>query len=56
MNKKQMIKEQKKLKQQRKEVEILFKDDKEVFGVFKIALGVILFIGLVYVGINILNG
>ena len=56
MNKKQMIKEQKKLKQQRKEVEILFKDDKEVFGVFKIALGVLLFIGLVYVGINILNG
>lgn len=56
MNKKQMLKEQKKLKQQQKEVQTLFKDDKEVFGVFKIALGVLLFIGLAYVGINILNG
>ena len=56
MNKKQMIKEQKRLKQQQKEVETLFKDDKEVFNVFKIALGVLLFIGIVYVGINVLNG
>ena len=56
MNKKQMLKEQKKLKQQQKEVATLFKDDKEVYGVFKIALGVILFIGLAYVGINIFNG
>ena len=56
MNKKQMLKEQKRLKEQRKEVETLFKDDKEVFNVFKIALGVLLFIGLVYVGINVLNG
>ena len=31
MNKKQMIKEQKRLKQERKEVETLFKDDKEVY-------------------------
>ena len=56
MNKKQMIKEQKKLKQQKKEAAVLFKDDKEVYNVFKIAIGVILFIGLVYVGINIFNG
>lgn len=56
MNKKQMIKEQKRLKQERKEVETLFKDDKEVYKVFKIALGVILFIGLAYVLINIFNG
>ena len=56
MNKKQMIKEQKKLKQQQKEVATLFKDDKEVYNVFKIALGVILFIALAYVGINIFNG
>ena len=56
MNKKQMIKEQKRLKQQQKEAAILFKDDKEVFNVFKIALGVLLFIGIAYVGINILNG
>ena len=56
MNKKQMIKEQKRLKAQRKEVETLFKDDKEVYKVFKIALGVILFIGLAYVIINFANG
>ena len=56
MNKKQMIKEQKRLKQERKEVATLFKDDKEVYNVFKIALGVILFIGIIYAGINILNG
>lgn len=56
MNKKQMIKEQKRLKQERKEVETLFKDDKDVYKVFKIAGGVILFIGLAFVLINILNG
>ena len=56
MNKKQMIKEQKKLKAQRKEAEVLFKDDKEIFNVFKIALGVILFIGLAFVVINFMNG
>ena len=56
MNKKQMIKEQKRLKQERKEVANLFQDDKEVYNVFKIALGVFLFIGLVYVGLNIING
>ena len=56
MNKKQMIKEQKRIKQEQKEVATLFKDDKEVYNVFKIALGVILFIGLAYVGINLING
>ena len=56
MNKKQILKEQKRLKQERKEVETLFKDDKEVFKVFKIGLGVILFIGLVFAVINIFNG
>lgn len=56
MNKKQMLKEQKRLKQERKEVENLFKDDKEVYKVFIIGLGVILFIGLVFVLLNILNG
>ena len=56
MNKKQMLKEQKRLKQERKEVETLFKDDKDVFKVFKIGLGVILFIGLVFVLLNIFNG
>lgn len=56
MNKKQMIKEQKRLKQERKEVETLFKDDKDVYKVFKIALGVILFIGIAFVVINFANG
>jgi hypothetical protein len=56
MNKKQMLKEQKKLKQQQKEVATLFKDDKEVYKVFKIAGGVLLFIALAFVLINILNG
>ena len=56
MNKKQMLKEQKRLKQERKEVENLFKDDKEVYKVFKIGLGVIAFVGLAFVLINIFNG
>ena len=56
MNKKQMLKEQKRLKEERKQVENLFQDDKEVYKVFKIALGVIIFIGLAYVLINIFNG
>ena len=56
MKKKEIIKEQKKLKEQKKEVETLFKSDKDVYNVFKIALGVILFIGLVFVGMNIVNG
>lgn len=56
MKKKEIIKEQKKLKEQKKEVETLFKSDKDVYNVFKIALGVILFIGLVFVGMNIING
>ena len=56
MNKKQMLKEQKRLKQERREVENLFQDDKEVYKVFKIGLGVLLFIGLVFVLLNIFNG
>ncbi len=56
MNKKQMIKEQKRLKQERKEVSQLFKDDKDVYNVFKIALGVLLFLGLSYVIVNIFRG
>lgn len=56
MNKKQMLKEQKKLKEQRKEAEVLFKDDKDVYKVFKIAIGVLAFIGLAFVVINIANG
>lgn len=56
MNKKQMLKEQKRLKEERRQTERLFNDDKEVYNVFKIGLGVILFIGLFFVAINIFNG
>ena len=56
MNKKQMLKEQKRLKQERRQTEHLFNDDKEVYNVYKIALGVIAFIGLAYLFINISNG
>ncbi len=56
MNKKQMIKEQKRIKQERKEVATLFKDDKDVYNVFKIALGVILFLGLSFVIVNVARG
>ena len=56
MNKKQMIKEQKRLKQERREVQTLFKDDKDVLNVFKIALGVVLFLGLAFVFVNVFNG
>ena len=56
MNKKQIIKEQKRLKQEKKEVANLFQDDKEIYNVFKIALGVVIFIALAYVGINVING
>ncbi len=56
MNKKQMLKEQKRLKQERRDVENLFNDDKEIYNVFKIGIGVILFIGIAFVLINIFNG
>ena len=56
MNKKQMLKEQKRLKQERKEAEKMFSDDKEVYNVFKIALGVIGFILVAFVIINIAKG
>lgn len=56
MNKKQILKEQKKLKAQRKEVSVLFNDDKDVYKIFKILIGVVLFIGIAFALINILNG
>ncbi len=56
MNKKQMIKEQKRLKRERKEAAVLFNDDKEVYNVFKIALGVILFLVVAYFIVNLLRG
>lgn len=56
MNKKQIIKEQKRLKKERKEASQLFSDDKEVYNVFKIAIGVILFLAVSYLIVNILRG
>ena len=56
MNKKQMLKEQKRIKKERRDAEKLFNDDKEVYDVFKIALGVIGFILIAFVAINIFNG
>ena len=56
MNKKQMLKEQKRLKKERKEASQLFGDEKEVYNVFKIALGVILFVALSFVIVNIFKG
>ena len=56
MNKKQIIKEQKRLKKERKEASQLFSDDKEVYNVFKIAIGVILFLAVSYLVVNILRG
>ena len=56
MNKKQILKEQKRLKMERRQTEKLFNDDKEVYNIFKILLGVIAFIGLAFALINIANG
>ena len=56
MNKKQMLKEQKRLKQERKDAQKLFQDDREVSTVIKITIGVILFIGIAFCVINIANG
>ena len=56
MNKKAILKEQKRLKAERRQTERLFNDEKEVYNVFKIGLGVIAFIILVFVFVNIANG
>lgn len=56
MNKKQILKEQKRIKEERKQVQNLFNDEKDVYNVFKIGLGVILFILLAFACINIMNG
>ncbi len=56
MNKKQMLKEQKRIKKEKKEASQLFTDDKEVYNIFKIALGVIIFLALSYVIVNIFKG
>ena len=57
MNKKQMIKEQKKYKEQQKQVETLFKNDSDMYSsTWKISCGVIIFIALAFCLINIFNG
>ena len=56
MNKKTILKEQKRLKEERRQAERMFADDKEIYNVFKIGLGVIAFILLSFAVINIANG
>ena len=56
MNKKQILKEQRRIKAERRQTEKMFNDGKEANTVLKVALGVILFIGLSFAVINITNG
>ena len=56
MNKKQMLKEQKRLKRERKESEKMFRSDDGMSDFLKITIGVILFIGITFAFINISNG
>ena len=56
MNKKQMLKEQKRIKQERKESEKMFRNDNGMSDSIKIAIGVLLFIGLCFVAVNIAKG
>lgn len=56
MNKKTILKEQKRLKEERRQAERMFNDDKEIYNVFKIGLGVICFILFAFAIINIANG
>ena len=56
MNKKQMLKEQKRLKQERKEAEKMFSDGNELSNTIKITLGVIGFILIAFAFINIIKG
>lgn len=56
MKKKEMLKEQKRLKAERNEKFLDFNDKNDVKTVVYITIGVLLFIGLVYLIINIVNG
>ena len=56
MNKKQILKEQKRIKQERRESEKMFRDDNGIANTFKITLGVLLFIGILFVTINVARG
>lgn len=56
MNKKQMLKEQKRLKQERRDAEKLFGDNNGVNNLIKITIGVVGFILVAFALINIFNG
>ena len=56
MNKKQILKEQKRLKQERRESEKMFSDNDGFSNSLKITLGVLLFIGISFITINIAKG
>ena len=56
MNKKQMLKEQKRLKQERRDAEKLFGDNNGVNNLVKITIGVVGFILIAFALINIFNG
>ena len=56
MNKKQMKKEQERLKKERNQVYMDFSDKNDIKKVVYVFLGVILFIGIVFVCINLFNG
>ena len=56
MNKKQILKEQKRIKQERRESEKMFRNDNGIANTLKITLGVLLFIGLSFVTINVARG
>ena len=56
MNKKQILKEQKRLKQERRDAEKLFNDGNGVNNVIKITIGVVGFILVAFALINIFNG
>ena len=56
MKKKEMLKEQKRIKEQSKEVGFDFSEKSDIKKVFYITVGVLLFIGLIFVLINIFNG
>lgn len=57
MNKKQMIKEQKRIKKEQKETQYLFNNESDVYkNLIRITIGVIVFIGLVFCFTNIAKG
>lgn len=56
MKKKEMLKEQKRLKEQKKEKMLDFNDKDDIKKIVYISLGVVIFIGLVFVLINLFNG